>query len=173
MAKPPVSPVVIDGKPTNYFQILVRSASKYLKEKGIELNFKGYTETIIEYTNLQEHEVDKAWRLSQELNAWAEYFSSLANLVQKLYLDAETEKDEIKSIASFHADEKTVSNGNRLSNKDPQVVAARKKRNALKALYEELDAKVQFLIRAHYHCKTTYETFARTNANPHSSHNRN
>lgn len=162
MAKPPIYPIVIDGNKTNYFQILVRWASEYLKKDGIQLNFQGYTETLIEYANLKEHETEKAWKLAQELNAWSEYFSSIANLIQKMYLDAETEKNEIKSIASVEADEKKVANGDRLSNKDPKVVSARKKRNTLKAFYEELESKVKFLERAHYHCKTTYESKMRS-----------
>lgn len=163
MAKPPVYPIISpNGSKTNYFQLLVRMASEYLKEDGIQLNFQGYTETLIEYASLKENEAEKAWNLAQELNAWAEYMSSIANLVQKLYLDAETEKNEIKSIASVEADKNKVANGDRLSNQDPKVVMARKKRNTLKAFYEELESKVKFLERAHYHCKATYENKMRS-----------
>lgn len=164
MAKPPVNPLVsADGQtPTNYFQVLARWAGDYVKKDGIQLNFKGYQETLLEYANLSEHELDKAWRLAKELNTWAEYFSSVANLIQKMYLDSEAEKNEVKSMASFAADDKKVANGDRLSNKDPKVVDARKKRNTLKSFHEELEAKVKFLERAHYHCKATYDAHAKT-----------
>ncbi|WPS85451.1 hypothetical protein SMD22_02130 (plasmid) [Brevibacillus halotolerans] len=158
MAKPPLHPLTTaDGKPCSYFQLLARWSSNYLKNDGIQLNFKGYEETLLEYANLNENEINKAWKLAKELNTWAEYFSSIANLIQKLYLDAETEKNEVKSLASYQADDKKVANGDRLSNKDEKVVTVRKKRNTLKAFHEELEAKVKFLERAHYHCKATYD----------------
>ena len=141
----------------SYFELLVRHAHAYLKEDGIVLNFAGYNETIVQYAKLQEHETDKAWELAKDLNAWSEYFSSVSNMLQKTFLDAETDKNSTEAIASFQADNEKVANGNRLSDKDERVIYARKKRNALKALYEELDAKVKFLERAHYHCKSTYE----------------
>lgn len=170
MAKPPLNPILTqDGKETNYFEMLARWASEYLKKDGIQLNFKGYKETLLEYANVNEDQLEQLWKLAKELNTWAEYFSSIANLIQKMYLDAETEKNEVKSSASVRADEKKVANGDRLSNKDEAVVSARKKRNTLKSFFEELEAKVKFLERAHYHCKATYD--AKTKATPSSHHN--
>ncbi|WCF11380.1 hypothetical protein NDS46_30955 (plasmid) [Paenibacillus thiaminolyticus] len=170
MAKPPVNPLLThDGKPTNYFEVLARWASEYVKKDGIMLNFKGYKETLLDYANVNEDELDKLWKLAKELNTWAEYFSSIANLIQKLYLDAETEKNERKSMASVEADEKKVANGDRLSNKDARVVEARKKRNTLKSFHEELEAKVKFLERAHYHCKATYDAKTKSTSIPHYS----
>lgn len=146
-----------NGKNISYFEKLARMAQEYVKQDGINLNFAGYTETLIEYANLKEYEIDKAWRLTKELNAWSEYFSSISNLIQKLYLDAETEKMEIQATSSILADAVKVANGERLSNKDPKVIEARKKRNTLKAFYDELESKIRFLERAYYHCKATCE----------------
>lgn len=158
MARPPLYPIqTAEGKKMNYFQDLVTKAYQYLKEDGITLSFEGYTETILEYSNLKESDKEKAWELARDLNAWSEYFSSLANLLQKEYLDAMTDKQSTQALASFKADQKKVANGDRLSNKDPDVIFIRKKRNVLKALYDELEAKVKFLERAHYHCKATYD----------------
>lgn len=156
MALPPLNPIKdADGKQISYFEKLIKYSVEYLRPYGIVPNFKGYTATILEYANLKEEETDKAWKLAKELNAWSEYFSSIANLIQKLYLDSDTDKLEIQAIASYEADANKVANGDRLSNKDKKVVEARKRRNTLKALYDELDAKVKFLERAYYHCKAT------------------
>ncbi|WPQ59659.1 hypothetical protein [Paenibacillus polymyxa] len=164
MAKPPVYPLkTIEGKSTSYFRILVLWARDYVQPDGIELNFSGYEKTLEEYADLNENELNKAWKLAKELNTWSEYFSSIANLIQKVYLDAETEKNEVKALASLEADNKKVTNGDRLSNKSEKVVQARKKRNVLKSLHEELCAKVKFLERAHYHCKATYDAQVKTN----------
>ncbi len=156
MSLPPLSPMRnTDGKPISYFEKLMRYALDYLKEDGIKLTFEGYTDTIKDYASLQEDEIDKAWRLAKELNAWTEYFSSISNLIQKLYLDSETSKKEVQATVSLNADSVKVANGDRLSNKDPNVVMARRKRNALKAVHDELEAKISFLERAYYHCKST------------------
>jgi hypothetical protein len=164
MAKPPLHPLnCSDGRQISYFELLARWASEHVKKDGIQLNFKGYEETLLDYANLSENQLEHAWKLAKELNTWAEYFSSIANLIQKLYLDAETEKHEVKSLASFEADDKKVANGDRLSNKDSKVVNARKKRNTLKSFHEELESKVKFLERAHYHCKATYDSQVKSN----------
>jgi len=162
LAKPPISPLSSDSQnESTYFDILVQLARQYVEKDGIQLDFSGYKETLMEYANLKEQDKKRAWVLARDLNAWAEYFSSLANLIQKLYLDAETDKISAQAIASYEADPRKVANGDRLSNKNPQVIEARKKRNILKALYDELEAKVKFLERAHYHCKITYELASR------------
>jgi hypothetical protein len=164
VAKPPVLPLKTeDGKGMSYFEKLVRMASEYLRKDGINLSFEGYTSTLIDYANMQEHEVDKAWRLTKELNAWSEYFSSIANLIQKMSLDAETDKIEVQATSSIEADAMKVANGERLSNKDPRVIEARKRRNTLKALHDELEAKIKFLERGYYHCKATCEWANKSN----------
>jgi len=166
MVKPPIYPLELEkgvqstqiGEEMGmtYFQKLVLLSKEYL-EGYIQLNFTGYTETLVEYANLEENQLNKAWKLAKELNAWAEYFSSICHVIQKIYLDAETDKKSTQAQASYEADPSKVATGDRLSNKDIRVVNSRKKRNTLKALYEELEAKTKFLERAHYHCKATYE----------------
>lgn len=155
MAKPPVQPLIINGRPLSYFQHLASLAKDYLQVDGVSLNFTGYNETIVDYANLQESDLPNAWKLTKELNAWSEYFSGLANLIQKMYLDSETDKIEVIAISSLEADSVKVANGERLANKDLRVVNARKKRNTLKSFHDELESKIKFLERAHYHCKST------------------
>lgn len=169
MPKPPVYPLQYEDRGMSYFEKLVRLANEYVSQDGIQLNFAGYTDTLIEYANLTEKDKEKAWNLAKDLNAWAEYFSSIANLIQKLYLDSETDKISTQALASFEADEKKVANGDRLSNKDERVIQVRKKRNTLKAFHQELEAKVKFLERAHYHCKATYDLALRSTPTPNSS----
>lgn len=159
MAKPPAPCIMTtSNRAINYFELLTIWALDYLKEDGVVLNFKGYAETVEAYAHLQESDTKGAWELARDLNAWSEYFSDVANLIQKLYLDADTEKIEVIAQASFEADDKKVANGERLANKDTRVVNIRKKRNTLQSFYDELIAKVKFLERAHYHCKATAES---------------
>lgn len=163
MATPPKNPLINNnGVNINYFEKLIEISSEYLEKDGIKLSFDGYRETLDDYTTLKEDDTSKAWSLIKELNSWSEYFSSVANLIQKLYLDSETDKIETQAIASIEADATKVANGERLSNKDPKVINARKKRNTLKSLHSELESKIKFLERAYYHCKSTCEWANRT-----------
>lgn len=177
MTRPPINPITTkNNSKISYFKYLAILAKQYLDDKEyqnenipetlkdtpISLDFSNYNELIEEYKDLTMDSKKKAWQLSRDFNMWAEYFSALANIVQKEYLDAETEKIKVKSIASHDADSDNVSNGKRLSNKDDRVVVARKNRNLLKSFYDELKAKVEFSNRAHYHCKSTYELFDNT-----------
>lgn len=163
MPIPPLTPIKKEnGEELCYFEHLVNEASEVLKKDGITLDFTGYKETIERYSNLKETDINTAWELTKELNTWSEYFSDIANLIQKLYLDAETEKLEIHAEVSMRFDAKKVAAGDRYANTAQEVVLSRKKRNVLKALYDELVGKVKFLERAYYHCKATCDWAYRT-----------
>lgn len=159
MAKPPQPSIpTTANRAISYFELLAIRTAEVLKGDGIILNFRGYKETIDAYSELNENNGQQAWELARDLNVWSEYFSDIANLIQKLYLDADTEKTETIAIASFEADEKRVTHGERLANKDERVINIRKKRNTLQAFYDALLSKIKFLERAHYHCKATAES---------------
>lgn len=167
MAKPPLSPIVFknkDGiieKEMDYFAFLALKVNPILKQYNMSLNFYGWKETKLKYAKLKDGDYQLAWTVMEEMNLWADYFSSCANLVQKFYLDSETKKIEIQSIVSVEADSKKVANGDRLANKDKRVVTARKNRNGLKALYDDLQAKVKFCERCHYQAKSMYEVYVK------------
>lgn len=162
MIFPPKAPLVNGNEQINYFQQLTKLASPYLNKYGITLNFEGFLEVIEEYQNLQFTDIEKAWQLAMVMNSWADYFSSLSNVVQKIMLDSETDWIKTQAIKSISHDIDKVSNGNRFSNKDEEVIKLRNKKNTLKAFYDELQAKVRFLERAYYHCKITYEVGKKT-----------
>lgn len=156
MAFPPISPLrTSQGRNLSYFEYLTAMVHPYVKQEGVHLSFLGYNDLLSRYFELQEGDVKEAWELMKEINAWTEYLSSVANLVQRMYLDAETDKLAVTSLVSIEADAKKVANGDRLANKDERVINARKRRNLLKSFYDELDSKVKFLERAYYHCKAT------------------
>lgn len=138
-----------------YFEYLIKTVRPIIETEGISLDFSGYAEVISAYAELQEDDEAGAWTLAKTINGWSEYISSVANLIQKLFLDAETDKLAIQSVCSIRADSTKVANGERLANQDKLVIEARKKRNILKAFYDELIAKSNFLERAYYHCKST------------------
>lgn len=158
MAQPPISPIKLsEDKSCTYFELLARKVMPILKEDGIPLTFEGYSQTLIDYREMKLENTKIAWEIARDLNAWSDYFSELANLIQKLYLDSETIKNEIISLSSIESDATKVANGNRLANKDKRVVNARMRRNLLKAFHSELESKVEFLKRGHYHAKATSE----------------
>ena len=154
---PPVNPIEnASGKACSYLERLSEIAEPYLKLYKINLNLSGYSTTCKEYFELKQTETEKAWKLAQELNAWSQYISSYANIIQDIYLDSETEKISVQSEKSIEHSDK-VAAGDRYANTQSAVIQARKKRNCLKALYDAMVAEVNFLERAFYACKSTSE----------------
>lgn len=154
MSMPPSFPINKDGKDFTYFDILCFEAKKYLPE--INLSFDGYQDTINKYKAIREDDKTGNYKLSLELNSWSEYFSDVANYIQNQYLDAETEKLQVQSLKSIESSSTSVSAGDRQANASSEVILSRKKRNALKALYDALIAKQSFTDKAFYQCKNNY-----------------
>lgn len=153
MAKPPVLP--IDDK-QDYFDKLIEEIEPYFTKNGLGLKFEGYKDTVQAYSDLKSSDLDKCWELSRDFNMWGEYFSDLKALVEKLFLDAETEKKKEYATASLAEDSKKVANGDRLANKNPTVIALRRDRNLLQAFITSLTAKIDFCYKCHHHCKNTF-----------------
>lgn len=151
MSMPPKLPLTVNGKRSTYFELLCKEAQKYLPE--IQLSFDGYQDTVEKYRRVREDDRNENYRLSLEFNSWCEYFGEIANYIQNRYLDAETEKLQMQSIKSIEHNGTSVSAGDRHANTSPEVISARKKRNALKALYDTLVSKQQFSEKAFYQCK--------------------
>ena len=155
---PPLKPITDkNGDSCSYLTKLAEISEPYLKEYGITLNLKGYEDTCQKYFLMTPDENELAWELAKELNAWGQYIGNYANLIQDLFLDAETDKLSVMSQKSIEFSEKTVASGDRYANTQKEVIAARKKRNALKALYDALQAETEFLERGYYSCKSTAE----------------
>ena len=157
MSMPPEFPLEKDGKKFSYFDMICEEAKKYLPE--ISLKFDGYQDTVDRYKMVMEDDKPENYQLSVELNAWSEYFSDLSNYIQNKYLDAETEKIQIQSIKSIENSSTSVSAGDRHANTTSEVISSRKKRNALKALYDALVAKQEFTEKAFYQCKNNYSRY--------------
>lgn len=153
MAKPPVLP--IDGK-QDYFDRLIEEICPYFNTKHLNLKFDGYKATVEDYSNLKSSDLEKCWELSRDFNMWGEYFSDLKSLVEKMFLDAETEKKKEYATASIVEDSKKVANGDRLANKNPVVIALRRDRNLLQAFITALTSKIDYCHKCHHHCKSTF-----------------
>lgn len=145
---PPKKPV--NGE-KSYFQILCEEASKYVKD--IPLDFTGYESLVDAYVASSDNDNDTNYELSKAFNAWFEYFSEIANVIQNKFLDAETDKLKTVSEKSILHSEKNVSAGDRKANTDSEVIVARKRRNTLKSLYDALVARQDFCEKAFYQCK--------------------
>lgn len=154
MARPPVYP--INGT-EDYFDKVITNITNYFGEDKINLDFSGYKETVIAYGELELSDPQKCFELSVSFNMWGDYFSNLKSLTEKMYLDAETEKKREFASSSITEDAVKVANGDRLANKNPNVVSIRKKRNDLKAFLTAIDAKIDFCYKAHHHCKDIFK----------------
>ena len=156
MANPPALYFNKEGGETiSYFESLIEVVRPIFESEGIALNFQGYNELIKDLNSLESEEFDKSWRLARETNAWSEYISDLLGNAKRVLKNAESEKIATLAKASNDADKDKVSNGDRLASKDDRVIAIRIKRNNLEAFVWTLTAKIDFLNRSHYFCKTT------------------
>ena len=153
MAKPPVYPLKGEKGDRDYFDIIVENVANYFDTDSINIDLTGYKETVIEYGDLKFNNAEELLVLSRDFNMWGEYFSNLKSLTEKMYLNAETEKKKEFASASISEDAGKVANGDRLANKNSDVVAIRRKRNELKAFLDSLDSKIDFCYKAHHHCK--------------------
>lgn len=153
MAMPPTTPIKTETDKISYFQYLATMAKPILSIEGITLDFTGYTETINDYKKLGTMDWKEAMRLSKEINAWSEYFSEIANLIQKAYLDIELRSNQKQALTSIKYDIEKVSNGNRLAFQDVEVINIYKQKHIIKSFFDELSSKVRFLERSYYHCK--------------------
>lgn len=152
MAMPPMK-----SNGVSYFDLLLQDAKDILEENHVRIDISGYNETIYSLYHLEMLQDERAWELSQELNAWSDYFSDINSNCKKILKNLEAEKMAIVAEASINADSTKVSNGDRLANKNSEVVSIRKKRNTMESLCDLLDAKIEYLERAHYMCKKTFE----------------
>lgn len=147
---PPSAPLSNTPHKT-YFNFLCATVQQYLN--NISIDFTGYDELVQAYMEVRNFETDKNFELSKSFNAWYEYISDITNIIQNQFLDAETNKLQVVSEKSILANEKSVSAGDRKANTDPEVIVARKRRNALKSFYDVLIARQNFCEKAFYQCK--------------------
>lgn len=161
MPMPPKKPLNKNGENSDYFNYLLATVADSVETDEFYLDFTGYDELIASLQALQPDNYQAAWELSMECNAWSEYFADCIANIHRIYRDLETDKIAIISSASNDADKKSVSNGDRLANKDELVIQARKRRNRAEALLKALESKQTFLDRSHYFCKTTAEHAAK------------
>lgn len=138
-----------------YFEQLLKNVEKPCKERGIILDFTGYDDLVERLKNFTIDNLNEAWEISKECNAWCEYFGDIKAIIQQELANIEADKKSIISASSVKADSAKVANGERLANSDPEVVAIRKKRNSFEALLGLLEDKLQFLIQSHYFARST------------------
>ncbi len=141
----------------SYFEVLLNEAKPILEQRGLIADIEGFEETMNSLNSLTISDVALAWKLCAELNAWSDYLSDMRSNCNKILKDLEVEKKLIVAEASLKADKGKVANGDRLANKDKDVVKVRKDRNVIESLVELLNAKIEYLERGHYLCKKTFE----------------
>ena len=67
-------------------------------EAKIKLNFAGYIDTIVEYLNCQETNIDILERLIGELNMWGSYMGEIKAVTESLQLSLENKKFYIQAF---------------------------------------------------------------------------
>ena len=152
-------PTPLNNGKSTYLEYFVSIIKNDFKRYGVDLNFAGLTALCKEYLDIDYQNLNNCSRMSREFNMWSSYIDSLEGVTKKLYLDAETNKTNQISVASFLHGGKNKSHGERLANMDTNVIEARKTRNSFDSFHECLDALEQFLIRCHHETRFFAKTY--------------
>ena len=158
------SPTPLNNGQSTYLEYFVHIIKNDFKTYGVDLNFAGLTALCKDYLEIDYQNLNNCSRMSREFNMWSSYIDSLEGITKKLYLDAETNKTNQISVASFLHGGKNKSHGERLANMDANVIAARKTRNSFDSFHECLDALEQFLIRCHHETRFFAKTYNQKSA---------
>lgn len=145
---PPANP--FSWGTSTYLEYFVATINSDFKAYGVQLNFTGLINLSKEYLEIDYKNLNNCSRMSRDFNMWSSYIDSLESTTKKLYLDAETNKTNEISVASFLHGGKNKSHGERLANMDEKVIKARQTRNSFDAFHECLESLEQFFIRCHY-----------------------
>lgn len=154
---PPANP--FSWGQSTYLEYFVAVVKNDFKTYGVDLNFGGLIALCKEYLDINYKDLNNCARMSRDFNMWSSYIDSLESVTKKLYLDAETNKTNQISVASFLHGGKNKSHGERLANMDEKVIQARQTRNSFDAFHGCLESLEQFLIRCHYETRFFAEMY--------------
>lgn len=139
------------------FITMSKNINFLMKDYNINLNFKGYTNTVNLFYNLEIDDNHESWFLQKELLLWESYFSSLIDVLMYIKSDLETIYNQsFVKLSIFHS-EIDINIGNTLANKNISIQRYYKKIQILSTYIKELELQRKTVLKAFYQCKLTYK----------------
>lgn len=92
---------------TDFVEIAV-IANPIFNKENLTLSFDGYSDTLVDYLNCPDYDVDKLEVLIGDLNAWGCYMGDLKALTEQLQLKYENKKMYIQAFPKIPANENNI-----------------------------------------------------------------
>lgn len=145
------TPVKVDKKAISSNRLrfieMAKQINNYLKEENLSLTFGGYTETLRDYLNITNCDLDGLENLSYDLNLWSNYFADLEG-----FIELRTLKCENKLLYLQGFKEKNVIN----AKLDKEITKTKEQYKHFKLFQKHIITQKKMFIGAYRHCIREY-----------------
>lgn len=129
------------------FQDMAKRINVYLKEENENLDFKGYSDTVIRFFRLEDHDMYEAYEVMTECNLWSNYLLDVQNFIQLKKMMLELEVDRLNAYV-----EKKVPN----NDLQRQIQDMKNRTKEFSVFYKQIIAQQKFFERSFWHCYRLY-----------------
>lgn len=129
------------------FQDMAKRINVYLKEEDENLDFKGYSDTVIRFFRLEDHDMYEVYDVMTECNLWSNYLLDVQNFIQLKKLTLDLEVDRLNAFV-----EKKVPN----NDLQREIQEARSRAKEFSVFYKQVIAQQKFFERSFWHCYRLY-----------------
>lgn len=129
------------------FQDMAKRINFYLKEENLNLDFRGYSKTIMRYFRLQDHDLYEAYQLMVECNLWSNYMSDVENFVQLKLLELQAETDRLSADFNKKIPDEIL---------EQSIKASKQKTKDFAIFHKQLIAQKALFEKGFWHCYKLY-----------------
>lgn len=129
------------------FQQIAKKLNPILKDSGIPLNFRGYSDTIKDYFQMDDGNLVKVFSMMTDCNLWNNYISDITALIKMESMNISVSLDRIKA---FECKEEPNMNISENISQCERVI------KDFKILIKQLESKSYFFENAYWHCYKIY-----------------
>lgn len=139
------------------FEVLAKFIHGYLKEEGLTLNFKGYRDTIREYSRLEDNHIQQIFSVMNDLHLWNHYFIEIEHFINFKRDMYELELDYLKAFVNNAEPNETLEN---------RINTLSEKVKHFRLFSKELKNQRVFFQKAFENCLIMYQKSYRNFAKP-------
>lgn len=129
------------------FQDMAKRINAYLKEEDENLDFKGYTETVVRFFRIEDYDMYEIYDVMTECNLWSNYLLDVQNYIQLKKLSLDLEVDRLNAFV-----EKKIPN----NDLQREIQETKNKTKEFLVFYKQLVAQQKFFERSFWHCYRLY-----------------
>jgi hypothetical protein len=129
------------------FQDMAKKINFYLKEENLNLNFKGYTETVLRYFRLQDHDLYEIYQVMTECNLWSNYMADVENFIQVKTLELQVETDRLNACLNKKVPDEQL---------ELEIRKSKWKAKEFSIFHKQVIAQKIFFEKSFWHCYKLY-----------------